>query len=151
MNTKSKLFSLLLIGLLLAPVLFIAPQSNQGEVLGESDVAGEISPSLPAEIGSGVREVREDSDSAESLTQKTISGTIIWDENQAVDVATNKFSLGKSIQLETPSGTYDLVINAIRPELADETLMIVNRETFIRLGGDPDTDPNLPGTAWDVQ
>jgi len=151
MNNKSKIFSLFLLGGLLLPVLFIAPQSNQGQVLGESDRSGENSSKNPAEIGSGVRETRQiesvSSDSAQNSIQK-ISGTVIWDENQVVNVSTNKFGLGKSIQVETVDGKFDLVVNSIRPELAEQTVMVVNKETFIKLGGNPEVDPNLTVTAW---
>jgi len=149
MNAKSKLFSLLLVCFLLLPILLIAPQSNKsGQVLGDTEVANSSS-SLSAEIGSGVREVRNPNSSSSSAAVNKISGNIIWDENQTVEISTNKFNLGKSIVVQTPKGDLRVVVNAIRPDLAAETVMVVNRETFIRLGGDPEKDTNIVASAWE--
>ena len=135
MTTKTKLWSLALLGLIMIPaMLFPKPQ---GEVLGVSEntlkvQSQEKNQDLYNSISSGVKEVRK----TENEQIQVYSGKAIFDEDQKVPVSTNKFSLGSSLTVENQKDEkINLVVNQVRQDLDPETLMYVDSNTFSKLGG----------------
>ncbi len=163
MNFKTKILSLVIFGLLILPAIFVPVQT--GNVLGVNEVIeedsqegeGEISalgaiekeedelssePSLKtnqvSSIGSGVRDVADEEEVAsKSENEKNVySGLAKYDPKQRVSLSTNKFSLGQSLKIITYEKEHSLVVNQIRQDLEDGVVIIVNKDTFVDLGGD---------------
>jgi hypothetical protein len=165
MNFKTKILSLVIFGLLILPAIFVPVQT--GDVLGVNEIVeeadggeteGEVSalgivekeeaqvesgPALKtnevSSIGSGVRDVAEDEKDSTSDDQKeAYTGLAKYDPKQKVKLATNKFSLGQSLRVVTYEKEHNLVVNQIRQDLEDGVIIIVNRDTFVELGGNLD-------------
>jgi hypothetical protein len=144
MSFKTKILSLLLMGLLILPVL-IAPQKG-GNVLGvieSKSSSSQVAEGL-GEIGGGTIEVKT-VDPAPT-TNSIISGKAIWDENAKSPVSSDKFSLGASIKVSSGNKSTSLVVGDIRV-LSPDTLMVVDKSTYIKLGGDPTSDRPLDVSA----
>jgi hypothetical protein len=140
MSFKTKILSLLLMGLLILPVL-IAPQKG-GNVLGvieSKSSSSQVAEGL-GEIGGGTIEVKT-VDPAPT-TNSIISGKAIWDG----PVSSDKFSLGASIKVSSGNKSTSLVVGDIRV-LSPDTLMVVDKSTYIKLGGDPTSDRPLDVSA----
>jgi hypothetical protein len=84
------------------------------------------------QIGSGAQEVQ----TLEKSEAKVLSGRVIWDENARSAIATDKFPLGSSIKVSYESKDVYLVVGDARV-LSSDTVLVVNRDTFIKIGGDP--------------
>ena len=69
-------------------------------------------------------------------------GKISWDETLSNPVATDKFGLGTNIKI-----TYKEKITtksvAQQRVLSDDNILMVNKATFVEIGGDPNTQKNL--------
>jgi hypothetical protein len=163
MDFKGKLFTLLIFSLLVLPVLLMPARegnvlgiteannsndgnNNQGTILdGLDDEVNqpeitnnrEIRPAKIQTISSGVRDVRtvekEDKD-------KVLEGKILLDKTQRVSVASNKFSLGKSLTILNGDKQINVVVNQIRQDLEEDVVLTVNIDVFTELGGNPDQD-----------
>ena len=167
MSFKTKLFSLIIVGLLLLPI-FISPQKT-GQVLGtregvQPEVSSNPQPGSQitsnteskiqndtlrqakvGEIGSGIRDVK----SAETQAQSpvTFKGKAIWDANAKSSVATDKFSLGSGIKVVRGGKTLDLVVGSGRV-LATDTILVLDKKSFVGLGGNPETDNQIEVEVW---
>ncbi|NJK71401.1 MAG: hypothetical protein HC932_04085 [Thermales bacterium] len=214
MNLKAKIFTLIIAGMLIIPVLFNPPKSNS--VLGVSEktnptnvandnktdlkktqaesvqVAQETTsavtnlkeddepkkkPSLKPniklpkinlnlgnffsnknekqlttnnfqikDITSGVREKVDKEPKIYSSDIPEARGFIKWENSATTTVTSNKYSLGSSIKVNTSeqSGA-DLVISKIQV-LPVDTILVVDQNTFIQLGGDPETQTQILGS-----
>jgi hypothetical protein len=146
MSFKTKLLSLFLLGLLLLPT-FLGPRST-GTVLGvfennanQAIIESETTTnSQIGEIASGAFETKAVDNT--STRGKVYQGKAIWDENSKSQVITDKFSLGKSIKINSKDKSLDLIVGDVRV-LGEDTLVVLNRDTFILLGGNPDTQNNI--------
>lgn len=176
---RTKVFSLLLLALLIVPAILISPVRDNSAVLGVSEnlemqpqIGGQIinnpapnsqkpksaenfdlnnlfaTDSAKAktakigEIGSGAQEIRNvDKDEAKSIT-----GKVIWDENARTGIATDKFPLGSSIKVNYNKKDVFLVVGDTRV-LASDTVLVVNREAFVKLGGNPDKENKITVTV----
>jgi hypothetical protein len=153
MTFKTRLFGLIIFGLLILPIFLSTPERT-GQVLGASETTDEPNrntnpidlfggnntetlQSNPketkiGEIGSGVRAKRE----KEQVTQTLeISGQAILDSNTVIPVSSDKFPLGTSIQVKTNTTTLDLVVQG-KSILSTNTLLVLDSKTFELLGGD---------------
>lgn len=161
MDFKGKLFTLLIFSLLVLPILLMPARegnvlgiteannsndgnNNQGTILDgldndqpERTNNREIRPAKIQTISSGVRDVRtvekEDKD-------KVLEGKILLDKTQRVSVASNKFSLGKSLTILNGDKQINVVVNQIRQDLEEDVVLTVNIDVFTELGGNPDQD-----------
>jgi hypothetical protein len=162
MNFKGKLFTLLIFALLILPVLLMP--AREGNVLGITEAGDpgnedtpdtilenldndnnqskenndeEIRPAKIHTISSGVRDFRtvekEDRD-------KVLEGEILLDKTQRVAVASNKFSLGKSLTVLNGDKQISVVVNQIRQDLEEDVVLTVNIDVFTELGGNPEQD-----------
>jgi hypothetical protein len=161
MSLKTRLFSLIIVGLLLLPI-FIGPQRN-GQVLGTRedtqvsqtpatekntdkgtniDLPTETVDSLRqvkvGEIASGIRDVRD----TQEVAPQVLKGKAIWDANARSSVVTDKFSLGTGIKVKRGGKTLDLVVGGTRV-LAVDTILVLDKKSFIELGGDPEKDNQI--------
>jgi hypothetical protein len=146
MSFKAKLLSLFLLGLLLLPA-FLGPRSS-GDVLGALDYKPTQTKTSDTEsqniqigeIASGAFETK----AAETnpIDKKVYKGKAIWDENSKSQVITDKFSMGKSIKVSSNDNTLNLIVGDVRV-LGEATLLVLNRDTFVLLGGDPDVQDSM--------
>lgn len=154
MGVKTKVFSLIVLVLLALPI-FIGPQKNAGQVLGTSENQSSVysspeknspnfdlinsSPQLKqskiGEIGSGASEVVSKN---VVVGAKIYKGRVIWEDNAKGKVVSDKFPKGSGIQVKYNQNTVPLVVEDSRI-LSSDTVLVVNKETFIKLGGNPET------------
>ena len=125
-----------LVGLLLGLVLLVisaAKFQTSGDVLGVSSARSEIS--------SGV--------TVNSENKKTLTGTILWDANlpSEIKVVSDKYPLGEAITIQTTNQTISAVINKQGESLASSTILIVNSDTFKKLGGNPEQSNTIQATV----
>lgn len=163
MNSKTKIISLVILGLLTVPAMIFPKQT--GEVLGineNKEETGSINEEAASdgEIGSGAREVVEPSDegkdndvqkitpSDEEDEEVTMIGKVLWDSGQINNVETNKFPLGTAVRVDTGVSNVHLVVDALRSSLAEETILVVNTETYIKLGGNPEDGSPVSATVY---
>ncbi len=90
------------------------------------------------QIGSGAQEIR----AIEKNEVKAISGKVIWDENARSAISTDKFPLGSSIKVNYNKKDIYLVVGDTRV-LSSDTVLVVNRETFVKLGGNPEKENKI--------
>lgn len=135
-----------MLGLLVLPAL-IGPKSS-GSVLGV--IENKQTSSTPAaqttqigEIGSGAFETKATNT---DNTGKIYTGKAIWDVNATSQVSTDKFNLGQSIKVTNGTISQNLVVGDVRV-LASDTLLVLNKDTFQKLGGDPQKDTSIDVTV----
>lgn len=145
MSFKVKIFSLIIIGLLLLPVL-VSP-SQTGEVLGVRETqVGQLTPAAPfvsqsgsseiprqsqlGTIASGARDVR----TSEVATSNRLIGDILVDENAISAVSTDRFAEGTKLSVVTANGTHELTVTSTRI-LSPDTILVLDPETFALIGG----------------
>lgn len=172
-NLKTKIFSLLLLLLLIIPAFLVNPRYGAGMVLGVTETNLDTTPqnleikennnidtknnsgligsffrekpkinptpkqSQLGQIGSGAMEVRTIQDE-----KPIVKGKVIWDKNAKTAVATDKFNLGTSITVSYKEKNLSLVVGDNRVLSAD-TVLVVDKETFIKLGGNPEIENSL--------
>lgn len=146
MSFKVKIFSLVIIGLLLLPVLVNPTQT--GQVLGVRETqigqVNSIAPStsqpsqtqIPKQsqlgtIASGAREVRV---TETEIANNRLLGDIVVDTNAISPVATDRFDEGTQITVITASGTHVLTVTN-RRILSPDTILVLDQETFASIGG----------------
>ncbi len=148
MDIKTKVFSLIVLLLLALPIV-LGTQNSGGQVLGasENNQTGSISAAntnqstaIPiqgriGEIASGASEVVS-ADTAEA--SKVFKGRVIWEDNAKWKVVSDKFPKGSGIEVKFNGKAFPLVVEETRI-LSSDTTLVVNKETFIKLGGDPET------------
>ena len=162
MGVKTKIFSLILLTLLALPVI-LGPQKTGGQVLGASESQDSKSnfptinfsnplntnqsseSSVPkqssiGQIASGASEIVANDDTKTAL--KVVKGRVIWEDNAKFKVISDKFPKGSGIQVKYNDKTYPLVIEDSRI-LSSDTILVVNKDTFIKLGGNPETSSSI--------
>jgi len=157
MGVKTKIFSLIVLVLLALPVI-LGPQRSGGQVLGTSENK-ESGTSLPTinipnplstsskdsqpvakpaklgEIGSGAREIV----SIDTTSQpKTLKGNVVWEDKIKSKVISDKFPKGSGIIVNNSGKNTALVVEDSRILSAD-TILVVDKDTFIKIGGNPET------------
>ncbi|MEM1312607.1 MAG: hypothetical protein AAGF07_04045 [Patescibacteria group bacterium] len=145
MSIKTKILSLLILGLLLLPSI-LGPRTG-GSVLGVLDSRQDEKSTSPAEnevkvgeIASGAFETRVFK--SNQSQQESMKGKVIWDENAKSPVVTDKFSLGQSLKVNTGSSSYSLIVSDVRV-LSENTLLVLDKNTFIELGGNPSMQDSM--------
>lgn len=129
---------------------FVVPKNNEIESKATSnsdnfDLGNFFGPdntkaktSKIGQIGSGAQEVR----AIDKDETKAISGKVIWDENARSAISTDKFPLGSSIKVNYNQKDVYLVVGDTRV-LSSDTVLVVNRETFVKLGGNPEKENKI--------
>lgn len=179
---RTKIFSLLLLALLIVPAILINPIKDNSAVLGVSENL-ESSPKINeqtvenfdqktknqkltektnnnfnldglfnsgekakvakiGQIGSGAQEIK----TVDKDESKSITGKVIWDENVRTGIATDKFPLGSSVKVNYNKKDSFLVVGDTRV-LASDTVLVVNRDVFVKLGGNPDKENKVTVTV----
>jgi hypothetical protein len=150
MTAKTKIFSLLVLILLFLPIV-INPQRS-GQVLGTSETEEQSSffnfqqnnqeAVVPAQseiasrtggIASGVRTTPNDSPID---TNEVFVGKAIVNMNTSLVATSDKFPLGTSVKVRSGDIDINIVIQG-RSVLSGDTLLVLNQETFEKLGGNP--------------
>lgn len=178
---NTKIFSLLLLALLIVPAILINPIKDNSAVLGVSENlessamlnqknVENFSPNNQksteqksndnfnleglfntgekpkvakiGQIGSGAQEIK----TVDKDESKSITGKVIWDKNVRTGIATDKFPLGSSVKVNYNKKDSFLVVGDTRV-LASDTVLVVNRDTFIKLGGNPDEENKITVTV----
>lgn len=127
MSGKTRVLSFLLVLLLSIP--FVLTPGNQGDVLGINEDKSQNS----GQIAGGV---------AENSTEESqkMTGKIIWSNSPNSRVRTDKFNLSTPITVSTPEKSLNLIVEEKVDGLDEGVLLIVNKETFQKLGGQPDQE-----------
>jgi hypothetical protein len=157
MGAKTKIFSLIVLVLLALPVI-LGTQRSGGQVLGTSEnnengtsfpninipnpLSGGASeakpqakPSKLGEIGSGAREIVT-ADTTSS--PKTLKGNVVWEDKIKSKVISDKFPKGAGIIVNYDGKSIPLVVDDSRI-LSSDTVLVVDKDTFIKIGGNPET------------
>lgn len=74
--------------------------------------------------------------------EQSVEGKIIWRESLPYSVGTDKFDFGTGIEVNIDNQRIDLTVDST-PLLTTETVLIVDRVTFQKLGGDPQKQTTL--------
>lgn len=94
-------------------------------------------------IGSGIRDVEEiNSDRNTPPPGASQVGRVVWEQSPTVRVMSDVFPVGSGVEVIAGDRSLDLVINKSRV-LVPGTLLVVDQETFIQLGGDPELQSAL--------
>jgi hypothetical protein len=173
MNIKTKLFSLIILAILVLPVFINPPKS--GNVLGVSETKNATPEQSttqtnqpPVSLGSLLSKPQEtpqnqpqDSNALYKLkdissgirdtkkknsNQREMTGKIIWDANAKSSAISDKFSLGSGIRLTYGTNVVNVVVGEVRV-LSPDTIMIVDQKTFAQLGGNLEKDISIDVTA----
>jgi hypothetical protein len=120
------------------PETILENLDNEDDQAGTTDNR-EIRPAEIQTISSGVRDVRTVERESED-EDKVLEGKIVFDKNQIVSVASNKFSLGKSLTILNGDKQVSVVVNQVRQDLDEDVVLTVNIDVFENLGGNPDQD-----------
>lgn len=135
MSLKSKIISVLLLIILVVPV-FLLPFSQGGNVAGVNEdrttQTKTTSETNSGAIAGGVSDVK-------NTTLIPVKGVAVLDENLTNPVINNKFNLSSQIQVETASGK--TILQATKKDLPDseDTVMVLDKQTFTSLGGNLET------------
>jgi hypothetical protein len=166
MNVKTKLFSLIILGILVLPVFINPPKS--GAVLGVLEKKGTVVEAQPevqqdntSRLGSILlnqkteavatqqektpNKVIKDISSGIRDIKKKIStpkeyrGKIVWDANAKYPAISDKFGLGTGVKIVNGGTSANVVVGDVRV-LSPDTLMVVDNKTFTQLGGNLEKD-----------
>lgn len=94
------------------------------------------------DISSGIRDVEGIEASPNSQPGSSRVGKVLWEESPTISVTSDVFAVGSGVQVITPNGSMNLVVNKSRV-LVPGTLLVVDQQTFAQLGGDPSTQQAL--------
>lgn len=96
----------------------------------------------------GVTSSRETTSVATS-SAKTVNGLVVWDASLANDifVATDKFSLGDAVTIQTAKGSSTARVNKQIDNLGNSVVLRVNTDMFVRLGGNTEAAANIQATV----
>jgi hypothetical protein len=174
MNIKTKLFSLIILGILVLPVFINPPKS--GSVLGVLEKKGSVNETQPdiqanttsslgsillneksetpatAQQDNGVQtKIKDISSGIRDIKKKVTApkeyrGKIVWDANAKYPAISDKFGLGSGIKVTNGGNSANIVIGDVRV-LSPDTLMIVDGKTFAQLGGNPEKDVSIDVVA----
>ncbi len=97
------------------------------------------------DITSGARDKAGNIFPTESKEDTRATGQIHWEENDVKSITTNKFELGKSIEINTANRNSIQAVVSQSRALPLNTILIVDQETFIELGGNPRTQQYING------
>jgi hypothetical protein len=173
MNIKTKLFSLIILGILVLPVFINPPKS--GNVLGVLEKKGsvtesqseirqnntstlgsillnqqtEVSPSQPEQAPN--KAIKDISSGIRDIKKKISApkeyrGKIVWDANAKYPAISDKFGLGSGVKVVNGGSTINVVVGDVRV-LSPDTLMVVDNKTFTQLGGNPEKDLSIDVVA----
>lgn len=82
---------------------------------------------------------------SENIIQKNklaFEGKISWDDTLSNSVASDKFGVGSNIKISYKDKT-TLKIIAKQRILGEDNILLVDKETFVELGGDPKTQKSI--------
>jgi hypothetical protein len=127
MSAKTKILSFLL--LLLLSLSFILNTNKQGNVLG---VVEEKS----GEIASGIVDTKDSK-------KETFKGRAVWKEDLKSAVSTNKFALATGVLVEHETQSLNLVVGDNTVNLEEGAVIVLDKETFQNLGGDPSSQSSI--------
>jgi hypothetical protein len=173
MNVKTKLFSLIILGILVLPVFINPPKS--GNVLGVLEKKGsvaeaqsEIQQTNNSSLGSILLNQQAETPANESektptkvvkdissgirdikkkiTAPKEYRGKIVWDANAKYPAISDKFGLGTGVKVVNGSTVANVVVGDVRV-LSPDTLMIVDNKTFTQLGGNLEKDLSIDVVA----
>jgi hypothetical protein len=173
MNVKTKLFSLIILAVLVLPVFINPPKS--GSVLGVLEKKGSVAEAQPettqestsslgsillnqqAESTSNVQEkstnkvVKDISSGIRDIKKKIASpkeyrGKIVWDANAKYPAISDKFGLGTGVRVVNGGNSANIVVGDVRV-LSPDTLMVVDNKTFTQLGGNLEKDLSIDVVA----
>jgi hypothetical protein len=91
------------------------------------------------DISSGVRSSTQSTLEKQNLE---VHGEVKWESSPSTSIITNKFELGSPVKVSTNSKETNLVISGIRA-LPSNITMVVDPDTFIALGGNPETQESI--------
>lgn len=142
---KKHLFAVILASVFILPVAVFPKQS--GEVLGINEVrdgsgqgsVGSVDSGGARDIASGARDVAKVKEQSAVPKTETLFGKALWDSKQKVKASTNKFSSGSLIEVTYNGKVTQLLVEAQRDDLSEETVLILNTEAFVEIGGNPET------------
>lgn len=158
MNSKTKVFSLIIGILLILPILF-SQQRSTGNVLGVNESSTNTNSSIGSFLGSISQrspQTQEDITPKESQIIKSVGsgvriksdtiketttpyfGKAILNSNSTVQAASDKFPIGTTIKVTANSQSIDVVIQD-KAILTADTLLVLNKDTFKKLGGNEET------------
>ena len=108
----------------------------------------QITPSIEEEgvrirdISSGIRDVEGIESQPNSQLGTSRVGNVVWEESPTISVVSDVFTVGSGVEVITPNGSMNLVVNKSRV-LVPGTLLVVDQQTFAQLGGNPATEQTL--------
>jgi hypothetical protein len=143
MSLNSRIFGIILFALVVVP--FAITQSNQGSVLGVTEDLTNENQSETGSIAGGVIDNRMSAD-FEDTTPQVYEGLIRLDLESEISVATSLYALAAEVKITHDGNTVDKVVGNSDIELEAGYIAVVNTETFIELGGDPELQVEIPGT-----
>jgi hypothetical protein len=173
MNVKTKLFSLIILGILVLPVFINPPksgavlgvlekkdsvvESQQQEVQNNTSSLGSILLNQETENVAAQQEkipnkaVKDISSGIRDIkkkisTPKEYRGKIVWDANAKYPAISDKFGLGTGVKVVNGGTSANVVVGDVRV-LSPDTLMVVDNKTFTQLGGNPEKDLSIDVVA----
>ena len=145
MRFRNKILSLGLLLVLIGPIVYSSSQENTGSVLGVIET-GNVqntnqavnSQSLGNIAGGVIDDVK-----ARPSEDQILEGEVIWMDNLKSEVVSDKFSLASSVVVQYDSQITNLVVGDNSRVLPADAVLAVNKDTFIKIGGDPDNQKSL--------
>jgi hypothetical protein len=173
MNVKTKLFSLIILAVLVLPVFINPPKS--GSVLGVLEKKGSVVEAQPetqqtnnSSLGSILLNQQSEAPASgqEKIPTKVVKdissgirdikkkitppkeyrGKIVWDANAKYPAISDKFGLGTGVKVVNGATVANVVVGDVRV-LSPDTLMIVDNKTFTQLGGNLEKDLSIDVVA----
>lgn len=108
---------------------------------GDDDPKPAKRPIQIKDISSGIRDVEEIKSNDRSVPKQKV-GKVKWEDSTDVHVISDIYPVGSGVQVTAGNKTTNLVINKSRV-LVPGTLLVVDQETFIELGGNPELQTSL--------
>jgi hypothetical protein len=141
---SSRIFGVALLTLIIVP--FAINQSNRGSVLGvNEDLSQATQNSTEGSIAGGVIENRMTAD-YEEVDPKVYEGKIKLDIEASINLSTNLYSLASEVKLSHQENTVDTIVGQSNLELPEGYIAIVDTDTFIKLGANPELETEIDGT-----
>jgi hypothetical protein len=82
-----------------------------------------------------------------SSSQNKLSGKIVLREGLQVKAASDKIDLARGITVTQEGQNVNLVVEKADVELPEDTVLAVNKETFKKLGGNPQEETSIQATT----
>jgi hypothetical protein len=94
-------------------------------------------------ISSGIRDTNNDDSNQSAIqTPSPKSGKVKWEAGTKASVTSDKFPVGSGIKVFYGDNAVDLVVNKSRV-LVPGTVLVVDQDTFVQLGGNPETQSTI--------